>query len=277
MDKKYLFVNILKDSFKFFGKNFKVLSKTMFLPVFLQLLGFALSICPCFYLTYGINLQGQELLPYMPVILFSLILGLVILCSGVWQYILLIPAYCLACDDYDKNLGFNYEIYKSKVANRKTQYIRALLWAALPGVIIFVSHFLVNIFCLLQGSDVAKLAILLFILIYTVIYVIYSVKISLVAQVFVFEPDKNPREVFEKSLNYMRGKNAFLAFGLMLALAVITSVAFQILSYVWEFVCGFFAAGEFLINSFDFVLSILTLFLLPLYIYTFTMLYKRIK
>ena len=277
MDKKYLFLNILKDSFRFFGQNFANLIKTMFTPVFLQFLGFVISFAPSYYLTQVLKLQGSELLSYMPLVLFSLFAGIIVLCAGVWKYILLMPLYCLACDDYDKNLGFNYEIYKNKVVNRKARYVKTLLWTALPGVIIFVSHYLINVFCLLRGTDIAKLAILLFILIYIVIYVIYSVKISLVAQVFAFEPDKNPREVFEKSLNYMRGKNAFLAFGLMLALAVITSVAFQILSYAWEFICDFFAAGEFLINSFDFVLSILTLFLLPLYIYTFTMLYKRIK
>lgn len=262
------------DSFVFFAKNFRVLFKTMFPSVFLQLLGSVLAIAPGYYITQVLGLRDDALLPYIPYILLSLTVGTIVVCAGVYKYIMLMPCYCLACDDYDKNLGFNYEIYKNKLAKRKAQYIKTLLWTALPGVIIFTSHFLLNIVCLLSITAIAVIQILIFV--YILIYVIYSVKISLVSQVFVFEPDKSPREAFGASLKYMRGKNAFFAFGLLVALCIISSLGFKALAYLAAIICGLLNAPVYAVGPIDFILGIATLLLLPLYMYAFTMMYKRI-
>ncbi len=276
MDSKYLFFNIIMDSFVFFAKNFRVLFKTMFPSVFLQLLGSVLAIAPGYYITQVLGLRDDALLPYIPYILLSLTVGTIVVCAGVYKYIMLMPCYCLACDDYDKNLGFNYEIYKNKLAKRKAQYIKTLLWTALPGVIIFTSHFLLNIVCLLSITAIAMTVIQILILVYILIYVIYSVKISLVSQVFVFEPDKSPREAFGASLKYMRGKNAFFAFGLLVALCIISSLGFKALAYLAAIICGLLNAPVYAVGPIDFILGIATLLLLPLYMYAFTMMYKRI-
>lgn len=277
MDKNYTFFNIIKSSFGFFGKNFKNLVMTMFVPVFLQIFGFAISVFPSLYLTKVLKLQGMELSSHVPVILLLLATGIFILCIGIWKYMLLMPSYCLACDDYDNNLSFNYKAYSDKTLERRSDFLKTLLWAALPGVIIFISHVIINIFCLIKGTDIAKLAFFLFIFVYTLIYIIYSLKILLVVQVFAFEPTKTPKEIFLLSLRYMSGINVFLALALMTFFTVATGALVKILSVFCGFVFSYFLTGEFALTLCDFLLSMLTLFLLPLYICSLTLLYKRIK
>ena len=217
MDSKYSFFGIISRSFKFFGKNFKELFGAMFLPVFLQGLGLLACLCPALYFNLMQRPTADMLGLFLVQILFCLIFGLVLYCTGFWKYILLSCYFSFAASDYDDDKGFYIQIYKNKLNKRQGDYVKTLLLPALIMLLIIVVGVIAVYYFVSLKTVVGALLGILSAFVAIVVLVIFSIKINLLIPIFTFEPELKPLDVMKKSIKMVKLPKFFwlIAFSLI--------------------------------------------------------------
>ena len=272
MDSKYSFFGIISRSFKFFGKNFKELFGAMFLPVFLQGLGLLTCLCPALYFNLMQRPTADLLGLFLVQILFCLIFGLVLYCTGFWKYILLSCYFSLGANDFDDDKGFYIQIYKNNINKRQGEYVKTLLWPALIMLLIIVVGVIVVHYFVMQKTVMGSLLGALFFLVALIALAIFSVKINLLVPIFTFEPELKPLDVMKKSIKMVKLPQFFwlLAFSLLVWLI---SIAIQL---IISFVAGMFTTNVVCLRIVDLIATCIVLFLLPISICTVTLFYKKL-
>lgn len=277
MDRKYYFWNIIGRSFSFWFKNFGVFIKAAFVPVLLQVLGLFAALYPMHYLTSVKKLAGEALIPYLIPILICLIFGIVLYCVGFWKYLLLNCYFCYGANDYDEDRGFYLEIYKKDILNRQGGFVKALLWPALYGLLIFGGGTVLMLLCIKPKVPVLMLLAIFFVLATTVALIIYSLKVSFVIPIFTLEKDLKPRDVLSKSLDMIKGRPLLVVFGLSVAVGVVTFVLQALLGFIAGFGAGIFLPKETALQFARIVSNLASLVIIPFCVCIVTLAYKRFK
>ena len=277
MDRKYYFWNIIVRSFSFWFKNFGVFIKAAFAPVLLQVLGLFAALYPMHYLTSVKKLTGEALIPYLIPILICLIFGIVLYCAGFWKYLLLNCYFCYGANDYDEDRGFYLEIYKKDILNRQGGFVKALLWPALYGLLIFGGGTVLMLLCIKPKVPVLMLLAIFFVLATTVALIIYSLKVSFVIPIFTLEKDLKPRDVLSKSLDMIKGRPLLVVFGLSVAVGVVTFVLQALLGFIAGFGAGIFLSKETALQIARILSNLARLVILPFCVCIVTLAYKRFK
>ncbi len=272
MDSKYSFFGIISRSFKFFGKNFKELFGAMFLPVFLQGLGLLACLCPALYFNLMQRPTADLLGLFLVQILFCLIFGLVLYCTGFWKYILLSCYFSFAASDYDDDKGFYIQIYKNNINKRQGKYVKTLLWPALIMILIMLANIIAVYYFVSQKTIMGSLFAVLSFIVALIVLVIFSIKINLLVPIFTFEPELKPLDVMKKSIKMVKLPQFFwlLAFSLVVWLI---NIAIQL---VISFTAGMFTSNVVYIRIVDLIATCIAMFLLPINICIVTLFYKKL-
>ncbi len=276
MEKKYLFWNILRNSFAFYAKNFNKLFKVMFLPIFFQIIGIFLCLFPVFYLTSTNKLTADTIYSYLLPILICLVVGLIIYCAAFWKYLLLNCSFVYAANDYDESRDLYMNIYDSKVLKIQSKYIKVLLWPALYIFLFILAGIALLAFSFSLNKIPAFLMGTLALVVLIVAPIIISLKISLLAQIFVLEPDLKPLEVMKKSFAMVRGSAFFKVAGMLLILSVFSLLLQFVIAIFVGIPLIVFVGGDIASKLSDLISSLILMFLLPLYVSSMTFMYKSL-
>ena len=272
MDSKYSFFGIISRSFKFFGKNFKELFRAMFMPIFLQGFGLLACLCPALYFNLMQRPTADLLGLFLVQILFCLIFGLVLYCTGFWKYILLSCYFSFAASDYDDDKGFYIQIYKNNINKRQGKYVKTLLWPALIMILIMLANIIAVYYFVSQKTIMGSLFAVLSFIVALIVLVIFSIKINLLVPIFTFEPELKPLDVMKKSIKMVKLPQFFwlLAFSLVVWLI---NIAIQL---IISFTAGMFTSNVVYLRIVDLIATCIVMFLLPINICIVTLFYKKL-
>ena len=273
---KYGFWEIFNKSFAFMVKKFPSIVKELSLPLVAQIFGIILSLVPLTYLTKNLGLKGDELVPYIIPVLILLVIGLIFYAWGFWRCLLISCHMVLASCDYFSSKELDFNSYKADILQRQGNYVKMLLWYSLFIFVICILGIFAVILTLSQKGSTGAVLAMFCIILMTLAIIFYSLKVSLVLPVFVFERDIKPLDVIKRSFE-ITDKSLLLVFGVQLVYGLILgafNLALPLVTFPVKLLC---ITNEAFLMVYNIVIGFAALIFIPFFSSVSYLLYKRLN